>query len=54
MCAVMCLTADAQLLDQRLVTIGIGPFQIVQQAAALANHQQQPTARAMGFTFQGK
>ena len=43
------LLADAELADDRLVTLGIVFLQIVQQATALADQHEKPAARAVVF-----
>jgi hypothetical protein len=41
------LVAQFQFLRDRLVTAQVRGLQVIQQAAALANHHQQPAARAV-------
>src|SRR5674476_1116302 len=41
------LTAQLQLLGDRLITAQVGGLQIIQQPAALADHHQKTTARAV-------
>jgi len=41
------LLADAEFLNDSLVAIGVVFLQVIQQAAAPADHHQQPTARCM-------
>ena len=43
------LVAQLQLLGYRLVALQILVLQIIQQRPALADHHQQPAARAMVF-----
>ena len=43
------LVAQLQFLGDRLVASQIGVLQVVEQAAVLADHDQQTTARAMIF-----
>jgi hypothetical protein len=41
------LLADAEFLNDSLVAIGVVFLQVIQQAAAPADHRQQPAARCM-------
>jgi len=41
------LLADAEFLNDSLVATGVVFLQVIQQAAAPADHHQQPTARCM-------
>lgn len=43
------LLADAELLDDALVTIGIVLLQVVEQAATLADQHEQAAARTVVF-----
>ena len=41
------LVAQLELLGDRLITAQVGVLQIIEQAAALADHHQQPAAGAV-------
>ena len=43
------LLPQLELLGDRLVPTGVGRMQVIEQAAALANHHQQATTRAVIF-----
>lgn len=43
------LLAELEFLGHGLITAQIGRFQVVKQAAALADHHEQPAARAVIF-----